>query len=139
MLDAAERDVLAHEELVLVEVLEDDADAAAQLVRVPVAQIAPVEQHAALGRVVEAREQLDERRLAGAVLADEREALAPRHEEIDAAQRPAFGVGVAEADVLEANALLVEHGAPGAAGDARAALAPAGATGIARYSNRFDM
>ena len=39
--DAADADVLAHVELILVEVLEDHADARAQLVRVPLAQVAP--------------------------------------------------------------------------------------------------
>ena len=43
---------------------------------VVLAQIVAVEQDAAFVGIVEARQQLDERRLAGAVLADERQHLA---------------------------------------------------------------
>ena len=56
----------------------------------------------ALLRVVEAREQLDDRRLAGAGVADERHGLPGRHVEVEAVQH--LGpVAVAEADALEAD------------------------------------
>ena len=69
VLDAPHPDVLAHLELVLVEVLEEHAEALPQRLRVPLAQVPPVEQDAPLGRLVEARQELHERRLPGAVLA----------------------------------------------------------------------
>jgi hypothetical protein len=74
--DVAGADVLADAQLVAREVLEDDADAAAQGQLVPLLQVKAVEQDAAGGRGVEAREQLDQRGLAGAVLADQGEGLA---------------------------------------------------------------
>ena len=49
---------------------------AAQLVEVVVAQVVAVEQDAALVGVVEARQQLHQRGLAGAVLAHQRQHLA---------------------------------------------------------------
>ena len=49
---------------------------AAQLLEVVVAQVVAVEQDAAFVRVVQAREQLHQRGLAGAVLADQRQHLA---------------------------------------------------------------
>ena len=49
-------DVLAHHELVAHEVLEDDADAAAQHGRVPLLQVATVEQHATVRGLVQARQ-----------------------------------------------------------------------------------
>ncbi len=58
------------------EVLEDHADVRAQRVQVVLAQVVAVEQDAALVGVVEARQQLDQRGLAGAVLADQRQHLA---------------------------------------------------------------
>ena len=68
MLHAAEGHVLAHRQLVLVEVLEDDANPTPQLGLVPGPEISPVEQHAPLGRLIEVRQQLDERGFARAVL-----------------------------------------------------------------------
>ena len=49
---------------------------ARSVVQVVLAQVVPVEQDASLVRVVQPRQQLDERRLARAVLADQREHLA---------------------------------------------------------------
>ena len=144
---AADADVLAHVELVLVEVLEDDADARrAASDRIPVAQVDAVEEDAPLGRLVEARQQLDERGLAGAVLPDQRHRLPVRDEEADVAQRPRAPAvrcrclscrrrRIAEADVVEADALFARGRRMRGAGSG----ALARPTGIARYSNRFDM
>ena len=74
--DPADSDVLRGGQVVAHEVLEDDADVRAKREEVVLAQIVAVEQDAALVRIVEAREQLHERRLAGAVLADQRKHLA---------------------------------------------------------------
>ena len=83
--DVAGADVLADLELVAREVLEDDADAPAQRAGLPVVEVEPVEQDAALVGPVQARQQLDQRRLAGAVLADQRQALARPQCEADVA------------------------------------------------------
>ncbi len=102
MLSAAVK-LIAHE------VLEDDADVGAQREQVVFAQVVPVEQDAALVRIVEAREQLDQRGLAGAVLADQREDFSGVQLEGQIAHRPALGAGIAEADVLEREAALDRH------------------------------
>src|SRR5262249_56851657 len=99
--------VLAHGQLVLVEVLEDDADAAVEVLFVPALEVAAVEEEAAVGGLVRARQELDERRLAGAVVPDEGEALPRRDEHVDVAERPLFRSGVTEADALEADAFLL--------------------------------
>ena len=62
-----------------------------------------VQQHGALGRVIKAADQLDQRRLAGAVQADDRELFAGRYLEADVLQRVLFRAGVAERDVLQLN------------------------------------
>ena len=64
------------EHVVADEVLEDDADALAQLVQVVLAQVDAVQQNLPFGRVVQAGEQLDQRRLAGAVGPDQGDLLA---------------------------------------------------------------
>ncbi len=104
-LDPADGDVLAGGQVVAHEVLEDDADVAAQRGEVVIAQVAAVEQDPALVRVVEPRQELDQRRLAGAVLADQRQHLAGPQLEGEVAHRPALGPRVAEADVFEDEAL----------------------------------
>ena len=63
-LDAPHRDVLGRGQVVAHEVLEDDADVRAQRGEVVLAQVVAVEEDPALVGVVEAREQLDQRRLA---------------------------------------------------------------------------
>ena len=68
--------VLADRQLVAGVILEQHADAAAQRFRIELAQIGAADPHRALRRIVEAQQQLDERALAGAVLADERDQLA---------------------------------------------------------------
>ena len=105
-LDPAHGDVVRRRQVIAHEVLEDDADVRAQRDEVVLAQVVAVEQDAALVGVVEAREQLHERRLAGAVLADQRQHFARaqrRSSGARTAQRSA--PGIAEADVLEREAL----------------------------------
>jgi hypothetical protein len=110
MVDAAQPDVLAHLELVLVEVLENDAEPPAKLVRVPVAQVAAVEQHAPFGGLVEARDELHERRLSRAVLPHEGEALPRGDLQVDVAKRPDVLARITEADVLEDQARAARGG-----------------------------
>ena len=104
-LDAADGDIVAGAEIVAHEILEDHAHAAAQRVEVVVAQVVAVEQDAALVGVVEPRQQLHQRGLAGAVLADQRHHLARLQGEAEMAHRPALGAGIDEADILEHEAL----------------------------------
>ncbi len=78
-LDPADRDILRRREVVAHEVLEDDADIAAQLVeRRSRCKSMAVEQDAALVRIVKPDKKLDHRGLAGTVLADQRQHLAGR-------------------------------------------------------------
>ena len=104
-LDASDRDVLGSRECVAHEVLEDHADVRAQLLEIVFAQIMAIEQDAAFVRVVEPRQQLDQCRLAGAVLADEREHFAGLQRERKLAHGPALGARITETDVLEHESL----------------------------------
>jgi hypothetical protein len=86
------------------EVLEDHADVRAQLGQVVLAEVVPVEQDAPLVRIVEARQQLDERRLAGAVLADQASTIAVCSAKCSG-HRPRFGARVDEAGRPRSGAL----------------------------------
>jgi hypothetical protein len=100
VLHAPHPDVLADLELVLVEVLEENPEAAAQRPGVPVAHVTTVDQDAPLGRLVEPGEQLHQGGLARAVLPDERQALSRGDGQRDVPQGPRLLAGVTEADVL---------------------------------------
>ena len=80
-------------------VLEHDPELAPVRAELDRAQVDPVDAHGALVRVVEARDQLRERRLAAARLADEREAAARRHAQVDPVQHRLVAVG--EGDVVD--------------------------------------
>ena len=75
LIDAADRDVLSRRHLEAHEVLKDDADVAVKIFERVLAQIDAVEQNLSLGRIVEARDELDDGRLALAVFADQRDAF----------------------------------------------------------------
>ena len=75
-LGPAEADVLPRGELVSHEVLEDHADLAPQCLAVERAHVLAVPEDPTLGRGEEGAEQLGERRLPRAVLADQRDYLA---------------------------------------------------------------
>ena len=77
------------------------ADVAAVRVEVDVAQVDAVDEDPAAGGVVEAGDELDERRLAGARGADEGHALAGRDVQVDPAQRLGGLGGVGEAHTLQ--------------------------------------
>ena len=83
-------------------ILEHDGDALAQRSDAVLAHVDAVDQHASGRRVVEARNQADQRRLAGAREADERDHLARPGLEGDVVQH-VRAVGIREADVLEAD------------------------------------
>ena len=82
-------DVLADRELVAHEVLEDDADAAVQRRRSHSRRSRPSSVMRPVGRLVQPRQQLDQRGLARAVLADERELAAGRDVQVDVVERRA--------------------------------------------------
>ena len=92
VLDATDADVLAEQQLVLIEVLEHDTEAPSSSA-IPGAQVLAVEEHAALGRLVQTRDELHERRLARAVLPDQRDALPRSYVQGQAAQREALSPG----------------------------------------------
>src|SRR5207247_3542584 len=79
----AEGDVLLHgagEEEAL---LRDDPELPAQRLLRDVAQVVPVDRDPPIARVIEAREQLRDRRFAGTGVADERNSRPRRHVEIE--------------------------------------------------------
>ena len=82
--------------------LRDDAELAAQRGLGDVAQVDAVDRDPAVARVVEAGEQLRDRRLAGAGVSDERDGRPGGDVEVDPVQH-LVAVAVAEAHVLEAD------------------------------------
>ena len=101
----AERDVGADRAREQERLLRHDPQLRAQRREGHVADVVPVDQHAPGGRVVEARDELREGRLAGAGRADERDGLAGGDPQIDVVEREPRGAAVAlrvgEADVVE--------------------------------------
>ena len=95
--------VLADRAVQQVGLLRDDADHAGEVGQRHVPDVDAVDQHPAGRGVVEPGDQRGERALAGAGVADQRQAAAGGHGDVDVAQRRARAVGVAEADVLEAD------------------------------------
>ncbi len=96
-LDASDRDVVGGSQVIAHEVLEDDADVGAQREQVVLAQVVAVEQDASLVGIVEARQELHQRGLAGAVLAHQRQHLARAQKEGQcrappSARRPDSGI-----------------------------------------------
>jgi hypothetical protein len=83
--------------------LKHKGNAAAQILLVHGADIAPRHEDPPRGRLVEASEQLDERRFAGAVLADDRHRLPGRDLERQIMKRVGCRAGISEADALAAD------------------------------------
>ena len=88
----AERDVVAERVGKQERLLRHEADGAAQLGQRDVAHISSVDEHRAARRVVQPRQQVHERRLAGPRAADDRHRLARLHREGDVAQHLAVAV-----------------------------------------------
>ena len=80
-------------------ILEDDAELAPVADELDVAQVGAVDADRALVRVVEAGDQLRRRRLAAARLADQGDAAAGRHRDLDRVQHRLLAVG--ERDPVE--------------------------------------
>ena len=85
------------------DILLDDADAAAQIGQLDMADILPVERDRAGGNLVEARDQLAERRFAAAALADQRQHFAGLDVQIDVGENVALALVIGEGDVVEAD------------------------------------
>ena len=111
----ADADGLARAELEAEEVLEGAGEALAPLVGRHARQRLAVHEDRARRGLVELGEQLDERGLAGAVLADDGDDRARGQLERHVVQHEAVGAGVGEGDVIEADALaqLRRHGQVG--------------------------
>src|SRR4030095_5927288 len=86
------------------EVLEDYADLLAQRQRIDIAQIYSIDQNRTLGWIVESAQELDQCRLAGAIVAHQSNLLAWADEQIHVAQSPCAIVRIAKADIAELNA-----------------------------------
>jgi hypothetical protein len=114
------RDRVREQERVVV----DDRDLPPQRGEVDPAQVGAVDPHAALRRVVEARQQLDQRGLARAGRADERHRGARLDHEVDVVEDLLGLLGVAERDVVELHpaAALGQLGCVGRGGQARRAV-----------------
>ena len=97
----AEGDVVAQRAVEERHVLRHVADVAPHVGRVELAQVDAVEQHRAVGRLVQAHDQPLDGRLARAHAADQRHALAGGDLEAQAVERRVLPVRVAELDVAE--------------------------------------
>ena len=85
----AHHHVVADRQLVVRVVLEQHADPAAQILRIDVLEIDAADPHGAADRIVEAKQQLDQRALPGAVFTDERDQLAAANVEVQPRRPPA--------------------------------------------------
>ena len=88
LIERTDADVLVEAQVIAYEVLENDANRSAHRLEVVVAQIDPIEQNAPFRRIVQPCEQLDERRLPRAVLANEGDALAGMQAEVHMPHAP---------------------------------------------------
>jgi len=86
----------------LIEVLKQHADAPPQLEQRPILEVDTAQKDAPLGRVIQARQELHQRGLARAILADDGQALSRRHAQRQSSHRPRLLAGIAEAHVFEA-------------------------------------
>mmetsp|Transcript_38976 Transcript_38976/g.83897 ORF Transcript_38976/g.83897 Transcript_38976/m.83897 type:complete len:428 (+) Transcript_38976:123-1406(+) len=103
--DVAHSDVLSHRQLVTHEVLKDGTAARLQRLRVPFSEIPSIQQNPALVGLVQSSEQLDQGGLSSTIVAHQREARARWNVESHALDRVLRGAGVAEPDLLEAQAV----------------------------------
>ena len=129
------RHVVAQGQLEADEVLEHRGDPAAPAVEVEVAEVDAVDLDGAGLGVVEAAEQLGQRGLARAVLADDGQRRPGRDGQVEARRAPARSLArVGEGDVAEAD--LARRACPSAGPVAAAQRAPPGAIGLAQAQDR---
>src|SRR5688572_4567615 len=96
-----EPDVLAHVELIAIEVLEDHAEPALQVRFAPFLEVLSIEKDAAFGRGIKPADELDEGRLTSSVVSDESQAFSLGNDEVDMTERPFVASGVTKADTFE--------------------------------------
>ena len=94
MVDVADADGLAEEELEAAGVLEGGRQAGPPGGQVDVGQVGAVDGDPAAGRLVHPGQQLDQRGLAGAVVADDGHHRAGRQPQVDVGQDLDVGAGV---------------------------------------------
>ena len=99
--DIAQPDVVADAQVVVNVILEDHADLALPGDRIELLEIDPVQGDRPLLGIVEAAEQLDQRRFAGTVFADQGDHFSRPQLEIDLVQRLPRGPGIGKTDVFE--------------------------------------
>ena len=95
--DIAKRHVLADRSRVAPEILKDYTVQLIQLADIVLTYIASVEQHRALGRVVQTRQQLDQRCFSGAVQTDEHNRLSRLYSQVNLLKHIPLGAGIADA------------------------------------------
>ena len=96
-------DVIRHRTAEQVDVLLDDADVLPQALEGDVLDVLPVDEDTASRHLVEAGDEVAERRLAAAGRADQRQTLTGLDVKADVVEHLVVVVGVLEADVLEAD------------------------------------
>ena len=101
----ADADGVPGAELEAEEVLEGAGEPRAPVDGGNAREVGSIDEDAAARRLVHLRQQLDQRRLAGAVLADDRDHRAGRQIEIDVVEHEPLGAGIRKRDVIEADAL----------------------------------
>jgi hypothetical protein len=104
-LDAAHRYVLTRGHLIAHEILEDDADFAAQVVDVVLAQIDAIEQNLPGGWIVEPGDELDDSGFALAILSNKGDTFTGLEAEIQMVEDEPLGSRIGEGDVAEFEAL----------------------------------
>src|SRR5262245_26761234 len=105
----ADADVLIKAQVIADEVLEDNADRAAHGVEVIVAQVAAIQQDAPFGGVVKPRQQLGQRRFAGAILTHHGQPLPGTQPETDVPDGPPFGTWIAKAHIFKDESFLYRN------------------------------
>ncbi len=99
--NSSDADVQARCQIVVDEILENDPDLFVQLLHVVIAQVHSIQQNHAGSRIVQAGQQLHERRLALAILADQCDVFAWRDAEIQILQHQAIGSWIVEAHIAK--------------------------------------
>src|SRR5439155_11940343 len=87
------------------EILKDDGGLAAQVLKVVLPQVHPVEQNRSRCGIVEPRQKLDDGRLALAVLANQRNSPARLKPEVEVVEHQPGTAGIREGDVSKLESL----------------------------------
>jgi len=101
LIDIADSDILRQRHLIAPIVLEDDPDLAAKGLRVIFPQVDPIQQDPAFRRIIKPGQQFDQGGLTGPVLSHQGQLLAGAKGKAQMTVCPAFGMQVAEPDILK--------------------------------------